>query len=313
MVDWKTDEEILGAANTLKDTFVAMLNDEVPASGYPRAEVDGLWRDKDIYMTVDPQKVYDEYNRVFKIALNVGDNYDAVGELRQSVRYLNNWTGDASVAFKKQIDAVEEFCRNVRERMLHGLLGLAATYAVAVQGRATFHALLMATDAAGHNEMDDQKKEDTKLKSALLFDMVGGIMGGSPEKLLHSTLESVVEMGKDFVDRAIEGNSAHEVMDSYRRAADALNDQFRHSIDHITKAFYDQTVDADGPADMVKPLPPKCDIRSPDFRYENFENTVHNPGPIGPSVEDERKKYVAEKSQQSEIDKRMNPGGKREI
>jgi len=54
-------------------------------------------------------------------------------------------------------------------------------------------------------------------------------------------------------------------------------------------------------------------VGSPDFRWENFQDTVHDLGPIGPAVDEERKKYLAEKEQQSEIDRRLNPGGRRAV
>jgi hypothetical protein len=76
---------------------------------------------------------------------------------------MTNWTGAAADEFKKQIDKMEVFCDEQQTRMLRGLMGLAATYAVAVEGRDSFYRLLLATEAAGRKEMEDQAKEDTKL------------------------------------------------------------------------------------------------------------------------------------------------------
>ncbi|GAB3890396.1 hypothetical protein GCM10029964_061850 [Kibdelosporangium lantanae] len=198
-------------------------------------------------------------------------------------------------------------------RLLRGLAGLAATYAVAVEGRASFHSLLVATQAAGHNEIEDQEKEDAKLKSALLFDIAGGLLEGDPKKLLTSATVHAVEIGKDFVDRVIEGGDADKVMDSYRREADLLNRSFEDGLNRIAHDFDNQITDACQPSEMYKPLPPICDVNSPDFRWENFQDTVHDPGPIGPTIEDERKKMLTEKEQQTEIDRRLNPGGRRVV
>jgi hypothetical protein len=306
--NWRTNKDIEDAVNSLRDLFTAMQDGDFPASGYPRTQIDGLARDREIYLSIDPQKVSDEYERVYKATLAIGDNYEAVAELRQSIRYLTNWTGAAADEFKKQIDKMEVFCDEQQTRMLRGLMGLAATYAVAVEGRDSFYRLLLATEAAGRKEMEDQAKEDTKLQSALLFDIATGILSGDPKKLLGSAVVTAVEIGKDVVDRAIEGNDADQVMGSYRREADWLNESFGSALDRIRADLNNQIHDAVQPSDMFKPLPLICDVSSPDFRYENFQDSVHSPGAIGPVVEDERKKYVEEKKQQSEIDKRMNPG-----
>jgi hypothetical protein len=308
MGGWRTDKDIEDAVNNLQDRFMAMRDDNFPAAGIPHAQIVGVSRDRDIYLSIDPQQVYDEYQRVYQAALAVGDNYDAVAELRQSIRYLTNWTGAAADEFKKQMDKMEVFCDEQQTRILRGLMGLAATYTVAIEGRGSFYKLLLAAEVAGREEMEDQAKEDAKLQSALLFDIAGGILSGNPKKLLGSPLETLVEMGKDVVDRVIQGNDADQVMDSYRREADWLNEQFGNALDRIRTDLGDQINDAVQPSDMYRPLPLICDVRSPDFRYENFQDTAHSPGLIGPVVEDERKKYAEEKKQQSEIDKRMNPG-----
>jgi len=311
--DWVSDDEIWTAENSLRDTFVAMLDDELPASGYPRDQIEGLRRDTQLFVSVDPQKIADEYERVHKAAEAIGENVEAVPALRQSIRYLNNWTGAAADEFKKQIDKMEIFCDEQQTRLLRGVQGLAAAYVVAVNGRSSFLGLLKATNAAGINEIDDQKKEDTKLASALLFDMAAGLLEGDPRKMLAWATVNLVEIGKDVMDRVVEGNDADQVMDSYRREADTLVRSFEDALNHIANDFGNQTADACQPSGMLKPLPPICDVGSPDFRWENFQDTVHDPGPVGPVVEEERKKYVAEKEQQSEIDRRMNPGGKRVV
>jgi hypothetical protein len=311
--DWVSDDEIWTAENALRDTFVAMLDDELPASGYPRDQIAGLERDVHLFVSIDPQKLADEYERVYKAAKAVGNSIQGVSDLRQSIRYLDNWTGAAADEFKKQIDKMEIFCDEQETRLLRGVQGLAAAYVVAVNGRASFFSLLNATKAAGINEIDDQRKEDAKLTSALLFDMAAGLLEGDPKKMLAWGTVNLIEIGKDVVDRLIEGNDADQVMDSYRREADALVRSFEDALNHIAKDFGNQTSDAAQPSDMYKPLPPICDVGSPDFRWENFQDTVHDPGPIGPAVEEERKKLVAEKEQQSEIDRRLNPGGKRVV
>jgi hypothetical protein len=314
MVDWKTDDEIYTAARDLKDTFVWLLDDELPASGYPKEAIDGITVDTEIFLSLHPQKLYDEYDRVYKAALAVGDNYDAVAELRQSGRYLANWTGSAADEFKMQLDKMEIFCDEQQTRILRGLLGVAAVYALAVEGRANFHSLLRAARAAGINAKEQQRKEDAKLKSALLFDLAGGILSRDPRNLLGSAAVTAVEMGKDIAERVIEGNDADQVMNNYRREADDLCQSFGNSLDRVTKDLNDQLNDAAKPSDLFKPLPTICDVDSPDFRYEHFQDTVHDPGPIGPQVEQERKKYLDEKhareAQETEINRRLNHADK---
>jgi hypothetical protein len=148
----------------------------------------------------------------------------------------------------------------------------------------------------------------------LLFDLAGGILGRDPKSLLGTVAVTGVEIAKDIAERIIEGNDADQVMDDYRREADLLCQSFGTGLDRITKDLTGQTGDAAKPSDMYKPLPTICDVDSPDFSYEHFQDTAHSPGPIGPIVEDERKKFVEEKrakeQQESEIDRRLNHGDK---
>jgi hypothetical protein len=310
--DWVSDRDINRAAQRLADTFVWMLDDELPASGYPKEQIAGIWRDRDIFLSLDPEKLFAEYQRIYRVALAFGDNLDAVAELRQSGRYLSSWTGKAADEFKRQFDKMEIFCDQQQTRTLRGLLGVATVYALAVEGRANFLALLKATEAAGINAKLKQRKEDAKLRWALLFDLAGGILGRDPKSLLGSAAVTAVDMGKDITERVIEGNDADQVMNSYRQAADLLCESFGHALDRVTKDLGTQIDDAVKPSDLDKPLPVYCDVGSPDFRYEYFQDNVHNPGPIGQKVEDERKKYVDGKKQanDSEIDRRLNHGDK---
>ncbi|MEV4312838.1 hypothetical protein [Actinocrispum sp. NPDC049592] len=311
MSGWRTDDKIEEAQALLQDRFLAMHDGDFPAAGIPHAQIAGLRRDLEIWLSIDPQRVADEYERIYQAMIAIGDNADAVTQLRESIRHLANWTGAAADEFKNQIDRMEIFCEEQQTRMLRGLLGLAATYTAVVEGRESFYQLLLATDAAGRKEMEDQEKEDTKLQSALLFDIVSGILSADPKKLIGSAVVTAVDMGKDFVDRVIEGNDADQVMDSYRREADWLNESFGNALDHIRTDVAHQIDDAMRPSSMYKPLPLICNVNSPDFRWENFQDMVHNPGSIGPIVEAERRKYAEEKKRQSDIDKRMNPGNAR--
>jgi hypothetical protein len=314
MAEWRSDSEISDAAEHLCATFVWLKEDELPAAEYPRAQIDAIGRDRDIFLSLDPQKLYDEYERVHAASRAIGTNGEVEADLRESVRHLANWTGLAAEEFKRQMTKMETFCDDQQIRMLQGLLGLAAAYALATRGRDSFLELVKATEAAARKAKDDKEKADTKLKVSVLFSIAGGIVGRDPKSLLSSTLVTMVEIGKDVADRVIEGDDIDQVMENYRREADLLCESFGNGLDHITKSLNAQRASAELPADMVSPLPPICDVRSPDFRYEHFEDTIRDTGPIGPVVEEERRKYVEEKKAEeqrvSEIEKRMNHGGR---
>jgi hypothetical protein len=113
------DKEIDDASLSLENTFTWMLDDELPASGYPKEHINGIRRDREIFLSLDPQKLHDEYGRIYEASLKVGDNYEAVSALRESIRHLNAWTGKAADAFKNQIDKMEIFCDEQQTRILH--------------------------------------------------------------------------------------------------------------------------------------------------------------------------------------------------
>jgi hypothetical protein len=310
--EWRTDQEIIDAAEHLKATFVWLKEDEFPSSGYPRAHIDAIFRDRDIFLSVDPQKLYDEYDRMHQAARSVGDNSEAETDLDESIRHLANWTGEGAEAFKRQMTKMKVFCDSAQGRLLRGLQCVAAAYKLAIEGRDSYYKLIKATEAAARNAKEDAAKEDAKLQAAVLFNVVEGVFQLNPGSLLGTMVVTAVQSGKDGVQRIIEGDDSDQVMESYRSNADWLCEGFGMGFDEITKDLGHQVDDANRPDDMYTPLPLICDVRSPDFRYEHFENTIRDTGPIGPIVEEERRKYADEKAaaetRTSEIERRLGHG-----
>lgn len=314
MPEWRTDQEILDAAEHLKATFVWLEEDEGLGGGYPRAHIEGIFRDRDIFLSLDPQRLADEYERIRAAALEVGDNYPAVADLRETIRHLANWRGEAADQFKRQIDKMEIFCDEQQTRILRGLQSVAAAFALATESRDSYLKLIKATEAAARNAKEDAAKEDAKLEAAVLFNVVDGVLGMNPGRLLGVAVVTGVQIAKDVSQRVIEGDDSDQVMESYRREADWLCESFGLSLDRLTKDLHGQTDDAAKPADMYKPLPLICDVKSPEFRYELFENSVRDVGPVGPIVDEERRKYADEKKAEaarvSEIERRLGHGGR---
>nr|CEL16141.1 hypothetical protein [Kibdelosporangium sp. MJ126-NF4]CTQ94067.1 hypothetical protein [Kibdelosporangium sp. MJ126-NF4] len=314
MVAWRSNDEIERAAQHLQATFVWLKDDEWPSSGYPRAHVDAVDRDWRIVLSLDPRKLADEYERMHKAAAAVGTNGPLDADFDQTLWHLGAWTGAAADEFKRQVSMMKTFCDDHQLRMLRGVQCVAAAYALATEVRDSYLKLIVATEAAARNAKEESDKEDTKLVWASLANLVSGILSANPASMLTSTLETAVQIGKDVSQRMIEGDDSDQVMDSYRREADGLFQQFGMTLDGLTTEFNGQRVSAEEPTDLYEPLSPQCDVRSPDFRYERFANTVHNPGPVGSVVEEERQKYVVERkaegSRVSEIEKRLNRGGR---
>ncbi|CAM3993366.1 hypothetical protein KIPE111705_35155 [Kibdelosporangium persicum] len=312
MAGWRSNEQIENAAEHLKATFRWLKDDEWFASGNPREHIDIIPRDVRIVLSLDPQKLADEYERMHKAARAVGTNGDLEADLAESAAHLANWTGDAADEFRRQVKKIETFCDDQQGRILRGLQCVAAAYALATEVRDSYHKLVQATEAAARIAKEDAEKEDTKLYWAILHNLVDGMLNSSPRNFLNQGAVTGVQISKDITQRVIEGDDADQVMAAYRREADGLCESFGNALDRITQDLSGQVQDAADPETLCKPLLPICHVHSPAFRYENFKNEIRGVGPIGPIVAEEREKYLAEKKVDapgdSEIGRRLGKG-----
>ncbi|MCE7004959.1 hypothetical protein LWC34_19315 [Kibdelosporangium philippinense] len=293
----------------LQATFVWLKEDDgwFGTAEFPREHYYAVDVDTKIVLSLDPEKLADEYDRLSEVALSIGANYPADADLKESIRHLADWKGEAAEAFKRQIDMMETFCHEQQQSVLQGMQCLAAAYAVAIETRNVYYNLVMATEAAARNAKAEEQKEDTKFLWATVFNVASGVLDASAGNLRGTTIDTAVQIGKDYSQRVIEGDDSDQVMETYRRQADELFQSFGMSLDRITKTLGDRAADAEAPSPMHAPLPPICDVRGDAFKYEYFTHDVLRSGPVAEIVADEHRKYLEEKraERDSEIGRRL--------
>ncbi|MFC0115837.1 hypothetical protein [Kibdelosporangium aridum] len=303
---WRSDQTIEQITDHLQATFVWLKDDEWFSSGYPREHVERVDVDMKIVLSLDPQKLEDEYDRLNEVAMAVGYNYPAITDIRASVRNLADWKGRGADAFKAQIEMMELFCEEQQTMLLQGMQCLAAAYAAAVETRDVYYNLVMATEAAARNAKDKARKEDTKFAWAAVFDVADGVLSAGSGGLLGTSIGVVVQVAKDYTQRVIEGDDSDQVMENYRRQADELFQSLGHSLNKITSTLTDQSVRAEKPSPMHAPLPAMCDVKGAAFSYEYFYNDLLRGGPVVGIVADEHRKYIEEKRAEAERESKIS-------
>jgi len=259
-------------------------------------------------LALDPEQIDTEYQRLYDAAVKIGDNDRAIGQIRLTSDHLDAWRGAAADQFRLQVTYMEMFCTAEKDLLNEALRSVAAAYAAAVAARRSLLSLLDATADAARNVFDDQKARETQAMVATVANVVKGILDWDPQKPVKSVADALIDLGKDLMPIFLDDSGADQLCDQYTREGERLCQNLGQGYDHIQQTFVNLRDKATQPPELFHPLPAYCDVASPDFSYDRFKDTIHDPGPIGPKVDVERQKYAEEKAKDSEIDKRLNRG-----
>lgn len=324
MADWVTDDQLYDAAERCARKLIEMYYDwigdpnkhERGAGNLPLTIIDSLRADAEDFMFFDPQKLYEEFNRVLELAKHIGSNPDLAADIAETNAHLVNWTGDAATEFKRRLGTIDEYLDLQQLNILLGAQGLLMAFQLAVHARADYLELAEATIAAAEHEIDEESKRDATAVVSVAESVVESTLTFDPKQILAEGTSLLVKVGATVIEREIEGNDADVVIENYMRVRNEMRDRYGHALDSAKRFLRDRLDGAvkDGQP-FKEPLPVYCDVEGPNFKYENFQSTrAGAPGPIAPTVEDERQKYAEDKQQQrerdSEIDRRLNHGDK---
>jgi hypothetical protein len=315
METWVTDEQLYDAADRCARKLIEMCADATgdphttPPGSLPRTIAGSLRLDAEDFMLFDPARL-DEYARILAIAKATGSNPHAYADFEETKNHLINWTGDAAIAFKRQVDLMTEFCDLQQFNILQALLGLLATGQLAVRARADYLELAEATIAAAQREIGEQAKREATAVVSIAGEIVDAVLNLEPGRLLNGAISIFVKIGGESGKYVIEGADADVVIGNYVRARTELARFYDQELRTLGKRLQERIDEVlrDGQP-LREPLPAYCQVDSPDFSYERFQSTRGGElAPITPVVEEERRKYVEEKKvADTEIDRRLNP------
>lgn len=303
MAMWPSEDELRDAAERLikklielYDMFVGNPDYYPPSAAEPIFE--SLRLDAQDYLSLDPQRIEDEYERTINAARDVGDNAAATAELElMNNTHLVGWSGPAALEFKRRVTLVREVGDSQAAEIRQGCLCLGTMLALAVESRRSYLELVEATIAAADRALGNEVKRDTKAAISISADVVKDLLALNPETLASGGLSMFIGVAKNVADVIIEGGDAPEVIDSYVRGRTSLAASYRGGLELVRlrldgthESLRGRTFPLEPPLDAV------TDIDSPDFSYENLKYHAGVSQDFGSRVAEEREKYLADKN-----------------
>ena len=326
---WKTDDELRDIAYALGRKILEMYDRtgvDIPdwpvypggaPSPSPRSVfTQSIVADAEDYLSLDPQKVTDEFLRMQKAAQATGLNAEARANVEVAGTRLGaNWQGSAALEFAKQMSYMGTFMDQQETYLLFTVQAMGIVYSLAVQSRESFYNLAESTILACDKVIQDQQNNETVAHVGLGIDIVqAGFDLVTMDKLKELTkwgVEQILSGFKSPAEASVDGDQAPQVVDSYTRERDRLRESFEAGLFHLRDWLAMQQNELAGLSlPLLEPLPVCTDVDSPDFSYANFSNENHAPSVFGPRVEREHKKYLEEKQHPDGVIAQRLDGGR---
>jgi hypothetical protein len=277
MGDWKSDDEVRSAADRAARGLIDLFDDEQPDGkwlGSPEAYPDGggavllrgLLDDADQVLSLDPQKIIDEFERMKK-----------------------------ADAFRHQISMIQAFLGQQTGYLITTVESLAVLLAASVQARRDYVAVADATGAAVAKALEQHSDADTKIMISAGASVVSAVLGiATGGAWLTATAGVVIGASSAGLQLAVDGDKFAEVAAGYRTGKDQVltsyQDVVRHALAKVQEAERDLLGEKN---ELFAPMPPGIEVHSPTFRYEDFSSADRPGAGFAPKVDRERRKPVA--------------------
>lgn len=302
-----SDEELHGASFRLAHSMLTMLDRAgigPDVIGLPDAmDVDALRRsfdvDAEMYMSMDPVKLTEEYDEIRDAAAMCGTLADPNGVVEAAkINLAANWAGEAAEKFFTQLHRVQERMETQLEYTLVAAEAVGMMYAVNVNFRTSCHDLMHRTADVCDVVAEKLKPPPTNW-AKIGIDIVGVIINviKSPTDIANMAINQLLgAAGKATEPTPVPGDEAGPVVDGYVDARNRLFEAYESSMDRIHDWVRSRDKEYVGQDDMLpEPLPVYTDVDGQDFTYEKFFYEGHDPADYGAEVERERQRYVEEK------------------
>ena len=151
MAVWKTDTELYGIAERLGNKIVDMydLSGTIIPHGAPREGViESLRIDADIFASLDPRRITDEFERMQRAAKDLGEDATAQGLLESANNKLTTiWRGEAAEAFGHQMTYIEMFMQQQDRALTAAAHSMGTAFTLSLHARSSYYELADATIA----------------------------------------------------------------------------------------------------------------------------------------------------------------------
>jgi hypothetical protein len=262
--------------------------------------------DAEMYMSISPEKLAEEFDEMQKVALDTwlhADPNGVVDSLKIEIEAW--WHGEAAVKFSEQMSHIKNCVNAQREYTQFAVHAVSMMYALSAQFRASCRDLMEKTadtcDAIAA-EQPNPKLDWASIGSTLANAVIDGIKDADPGKLKDWAVDQLLGHAAEAVkSEPVPGDKAIPVVHGYLAARDGLFASYEDNLEQIRAWLQWCWGNARSDTDSIPiTLPPSTDVDGPDFRYENFAN-VGDSADLGPEVERERQKYMDEKPKPSGV------------
>lgn len=308
MGDWTSDDEVRSAADRAARGLIDLFDDEQPDGkwlGSPEAYPDGggavllrgLLDDADKVLSLDPQKIIDEFERMKKVGrvLDQDTSSDIVDAFRKIDYSVQDWEGGGADAFRHQISMIQAFLGQQTGYLIKTVESLAVLLAASVQARRDYVAVADATGAAVAKALEQHSDADTKIMISAGASVVSAVLGiATGGAWFTATAGVVIGASSAGLQLAVDGDKFAEVAAGYRTGKDQVltsyQDVVRHALAKVQEAERDLLGEKN---ELFAPMPPGIEVHSPTFRYEDFSSADRPGAGFAPKVDRERRKPVA--------------------
>ncbi|WP_370964800.1 hypothetical protein [Amycolatopsis sp. cg9] len=308
MADWKTDDEVRSAADRAARRLIDLFDDEQPdglwlgpPETYPEGGgvlLRGLLHDADQVLSLDPQKIIDEFDRMKKVgrALDGTSSADVIDAFRKIDYSVEDWAGDGADAFRRQISMIQAFLGQQTGYLVRTVESLAVLLAASVQARRDFIAVAEATSAAVTKAVNQHADADEKILIGIGASVVSAVLGIATGGAWFTAAAGVVIGASSAgIQLAVDGDKFAEVSSGYTAARNQVIGTYQDNIRDALTRVHDAERDLlEEKNELFAPMPPSIRVLSPTFRYEDFSSTDLPAGGFGAQVEREHRKLLAQ-------------------
>lgn len=305
-----TNDELMRGAYNLTGAIVAMYRADgfdPDRIGEPdQTDVNAIGAtiedDAELFMSMDPDRLTEEYNEIrvaAKFTLHEADPTDVLGRLHKELE--PNWAGPAATAFSIQLSKIQSCIRVQHEYTLLAAQAIGMLFAVTTQFRASCRDLMEQTTrtcdsvtAGAGNPGHDWTETGVGLAKAV----IGSLKNANPAALVDLAIDQFLNaVGEATKPSPVPGDAAGPVVEGYVAARERLFTSYEDNLDQIRAWISARREDLASLGETIPgTLPASADVDSPDFRYENFHYPDHVPADYAPEIERERQRYVEEKT-----------------
>lgn len=327
MSEWKSDLALGQLAQELGEQMVTMyrscgidipdvyLDPQGPPSPHIDRTVVGMFIiDAGDFMSLDPQRLIDEYRRMQQVADAISPEGSGVhAPLALAHSKLAGWHGEAADAFAEQLTDIEDFMAQQQEALAYAMQAMGTAFGLAVQFRQSYYDLASNLIEVCRAVIAKRPPPETVTSTMLalgrkMVQLGTGALGAKDAKeLLKFGIEKFKDAFDGLTEKApIDSGDAAKVLGSYLTTRDRLRGSFEDGL-HQLAAWLDGQRGAyfSVQVPILDPMPACTDVHSPDFSYRHFFNDHHDPDSYSPRVEREQRRLVHANSPDGPIHRRL--------